>query len=72
MPSFWLDPQDHRDALALVRRMELGEDGVIWAPLLDALEIDKPYDHRGWPGALASRKAPPRMLTAVRQLEDKL
>jgi hypothetical protein len=41
--------------------MELGPDGVIWAPLLDALELDKPYDQRGWPGAeqaLASRKAP--------------
>lgn len=60
-PHFYLTDQEHRQALALVRRMELRPGGMVWSPLLDALETDRP---RVKPEPVAS--AYPRLAKADR------
>lgn len=50
--------EDWREALKLVRWMELRPGGVVWSPLLDALEVDRP--------PLASKRA---VLEVVPDLE---
>ena len=53
MPHFYLTDQEHRQALALVRRMELRPGGMEWSSLLDALETDRPRNVT----PIASRRA---------------
>jgi len=55
MPHFYLTDQEHREALKLVRRMEIRPGGMVWSALLDALESDRPRRENVVP--IASRRA---------------